>query len=97
MKIGIVIGKVIATMKAGQKEGIPLLIVQQLDEKLRKTHRTYVCTDSLNVKQNDVVLTCGSSSARMTKETRDVCTDHTIVAVIDSISKDRKVVYQQSM
>jgi len=95
MQIGVVIGKVIATMKAGQKEGIPLLIVQQLDEKLKKKEKIYVCTDSLNVKHDDVVLTCGSSSARMTNQTRSVCTDNTIVAVVDSISSSQKQIYRK--
>lgn len=95
MQLGIVIGKVISTIHAGQKKGVPLLVVQPVDEKLKATGRSFACSDSLNARSQDLVLTCSSSSARKTAKTKEVCTDNTIVAIVDSISQNKQVVYDK--
>jgi microcompartment protein CcmK/EutM len=65
-----------------------------LNEKLDPGPWTCVCTDTVNAKPGDVVLTCSSSSARLTAATRDVCTDNTIVAIVDIISEGKSDVYR---
>lgn len=95
MQLGIVIGKVISTIHAGQKEGVPMLVVQPVDEKLKSSGRTFACTDGLNTRNQDLVLTCSSSSARKTARTKDVCTDNTIVAIVDTISQNKNAVYNK--
>ena len=95
MQFGIVVGKVISTIHAGQREGVPMLVVQPVDEKLKSSGRTFACTDSLNARTQDLVLTCSSSSARKTARTKDVCTDNTIVAIVDTISQNKKVVHHK--
>ena len=95
MQLGIIIGKVISTIHAGKKEGLPLLVVQPVDETLKASGTSFVCTDSLNSRSQDLVLTCSSSSARKTARTKDVCTDNTIVAIVDTISQNKKVIYNK--
>jgi len=94
MQLGKVIGSVVSTAKSGRLDGLRLLVVRKLDEKLKPGSRTFVCTDTANAKPGDVVLTCGSSSARLTNATRDVCTDNTIVGIVDIISEGKKDVYR---
>ena len=95
MQIGKVIGQVIATMKTGKTQGMPLLVVQQLNESLQPTDQSAVCTDTVNAKHGEVVLTCSSSSARYTARTKGICTDHSIVAIVDSISSGKRDIYNK--
>lgn len=95
MQLGKVIGNVVSTVKTGKTEGLPLMIVQQLDEKLKPLAKYYVCTDTVNARHGEIVLTCSSSSARFTAQTRDVCTDHSIIAIVDTISSDKKDIYSK--
>jgi len=96
MKFARVIGHVIATRKEGNVQGLKLLVVRYLDENLNETKQTAACIDTVAAKPGDVVLLCSSSSARMTKLTRYVCTDNTTVAIVDSISSAKKTTYQSN-
>jgi microcompartment protein CcmK/EutM len=89
MKFAKVIGQVISTRKEGV-DGLKLALICYLDEKLKKTKRVAICTDAVNARTGDIVLVCTSSSARMTRLTRRACTDNTIVAIVDTISTDKK-------
>ena len=90
MKIGKVIGQIITTQNEGNIQGKKLLVVRYLDEKLNETQNTTACVDSVNANLGDIVLLCSSSSARLTKVTHDVCTDNTIVGIIETISSKKK-------
>ena len=89
MQLGRVIGNCVSTCKTECSRGIPLLIVRLLDETLKPTKKTIVCSDTVHARPGNIVLTCGSSSARMTSRTRNVCTDNAIVAIVEIISKGK--------
>ncbi len=86
MKLGRVIGQIVSTRKEGNVDGLPLLVVKYLDENLGDQPRSAACVDTVSASDGDIVLLCMSSSARMTKYTRNVCTDNTIVGIVDIIS-----------
>jgi len=94
MQLGKVIGNVVSTSKSSRLEGLRLLVVNCLNEALEPLPRRVVCTDTVNAKPGDIVLTCSSSSARCTQVTRDVCTDNTVVAIVDIISAGKKDFYR---
>lgn len=96
MKIGKVIGKVVSTRKEGKVDGLPILVVSYLDEKLADTGKSAACIDTVNAGQGDIVLLCASSSARMTAVTRDVATDNTIVGIVDAVSTGSTFTYKKS-
>lgn len=96
MKIGKVIGKVVSTRKEGKVDGLPILVVSYLDEKLVDTGKSAACIDTVNAGQGDIVLLCASSSARMTAATRDVATDNTIVGIVDAVSAGSTFTYRKS-
>ena len=96
MKFGKVIGQIISTQKTGNVGGLKLSVVRYLNEKLEETPYTAACIDSVQANTGDVVLLCFSSSARMTKTTRYVCTDNTIVAIVDTISSGQTDWYKKS-
>jgi ethanolamine utilization protein EutN len=85
MKLGAVIGNVVATRKAGNMEGLTLLLVRYLNAEYEPTGTTAVCVDTVGAGTGDVVLLCASSSARLPEATRDTATDTAIVAIVDAI------------
>ncbi len=93
MQIGKVIGTVVSTVKTGRVQGLPLLIVQPLDENLKDSSKAIVCTDTVNAKHGEIVLVCSSSSARCTDKTRGACTDSSIVAIVDAVSYGKHSLY----
>jgi len=96
MKFGKVIGQIISTQKTGKTEGLRLAVVRYLNDDLEETPYTAACIDTVQAGDGDIVLLCASSSARMTKTTRYVCTDNTIVAIVDVVSSNRKNLYTKS-
>ncbi len=55
MKIGRVIGSVVATQKVDSLEGIKLLLVQPLDENLKEVGSPLVACDTVQAGYGDVV------------------------------------------
>jgi len=94
MKFGKVIGQVVATRKTGKIEGLRLLVVRTLDADLNPTDRTDTCADTVNAGVGDIVLTCSSSSARSTRQTKDACVDNSVVAIVETVSKNRTDVFR---
>lgn len=95
MQLARVIGSVVSVRKEPNLKGLALLVVEYIDEKMEKTNKTVVCTDTVSAGEGDIVLTCSSSSARLTNKTIDICTDNTIVGIVDSISKENKWMYKK--
>jgi len=95
MQLAKVIGSVVSVRKEQNLKGLKLLVVKYLDEKAEETNKTAVCTDAVSAGPGDIVLTCSSSSARLTMETKNVCTDNTIVGIVDSISSNNKWIFEK--
>ena len=95
MQFGKVIGNIVSTRKTPCGIGLPLLVVQLLNDELQPVDKAVACTDSINARIGDIVLTCGSSSARMTERTRNVCTDNAIIAVVETVSHGKTDVYRK--
>ncbi len=91
--LGKVTGKVVSTRKEGNVGGLKILVVNYLDEDLQDTGKGAACIDTVNAGDGDVVLLCSSSSARLTAITKNVCTDNTIVGVVDTVSASGKDIY----
>jgi len=96
MKLGIVIGNVVSTKKAESLNGLKLLVVDYLNDRLESVNKSVVCTDTVSAGEGDVVLICSSSSARLTSSTKNVCTDNSIVGIVTSISIKNKYLYNKS-
>ena len=71
-------------------------MVSYLDENLIDTKKTAACIDTVSAGEGDIVLLCSSSSARITKMTRNVASDNTIVGIIDAISSGSKYTYKKN-
>lgn len=95
LKLGRIIGTVVATRKVENVKALKLLVVRYLNEKMEDTDSTAVCVDTVTAGVGDIVLLCSSSSARLTKLTHNVCTDNTIVGIVDSVSSYNKFIYKK--
>ena len=95
MKLGIVIGNVVATRKTGNMEGGKILVVRYLNEACEETTVSHACIDTVDAGPGDVVLVCASSSARQTARTKGVATDSAIVGIVDSVSSGSVRLYEK--
>jgi microcompartment protein CcmK/EutM len=95
MKLGIVIGNVVATRKVDNVEGKKILVVRYLNDEFMETGTTHACIDTVQAGEGDVVLLCASSSARLTETTRSVATDCTIVGIVDAVTSGSRPLYQK--
>ena len=96
MKLGRVIGKVISSRKEGNLDGLRMLVVSYLNEELKETGKTSVCIDTVNAGEGEIVITCSSSSARLTNTTRNAAADNAIVGIVDAVSAGNKYLYRKN-
>jgi len=96
MLIARVIGTTVSTVKDEKLTGRKLLIVRQTDETGSPVGKPYVAIDTVDAGVGDLVLTAAGSSARQTAATKDTPVDAVIMAVIDSLEVEGKVVFRKS-
>ncbi len=96
MKIALVIGSTISTIKDENLNGRKLLIVKQTDTTGQPKGDPFVAVDTVSAGTGDLVLVVEGSSARFTKITKDSPTDATIIGVIDSLEEGGKVSFRKS-
>jgi microcompartment protein CcmK/EutM len=96
MLIAKVIGTTVSTIKDEKLSGRKLLIVRQTDESGSPVGKPFVAVDTVDSGIGDLVLTASGSSARQTSYTKDSPVDAVIMAVIDSLEVEGKVVFRKS-
>jgi microcompartment protein CcmK/EutM len=96
MLIARVIGTTVSTVKDEKLTGRKLLILRQTDETGSPVGKPYVAIDTVDAGIGDLVLTAAGSSARQTAITKDTPVDAVIMAMIDSLEVEGKVVFRKS-
>jgi microcompartment protein CcmK/EutM len=96
MLIAKVIGTTVSTVKDEKLTGRKLLILRPADETGATSGKPYVAVDTVDAGIGDLVLTAAGSSARQTNITKDTPVDAVIMAVIDSLEVEGKVVFRKS-
>jgi microcompartment protein CcmK/EutM len=95
MRIALVIGSTVSTIKDESIRGRKLLIVRDADTEGQPKGEPYIAVDTVSAGAGDLVMVTGGSSARYTKQTTDVPIDSVIVGVIDSLELSGKVSYRK--
>jgi microcompartment protein CcmK/EutM len=90
MKMGKVIGSVVATRKDPSLEGVKLLVVENLTLDLKPEGGYVVAVDAVGAGSKEVVLYASGSSARQTAKTKDRPVDAVIMAILDSFEAHGK-------
>lgn len=96
MLIAKVIGTTVSTIKDEKLVSRKLLIVCQTDECGNLIGKPFVAIDTVGAGTGELVLTAAGSSARQTAITKDTPVDAVIMAVIDSLEVDGKVVFRKA-
>ncbi|MEZ5175748.1 MAG: EutN/CcmL family microcompartment protein [Acidimicrobiia bacterium] len=93
MNLGRVTGTLVASRKDPLLEGLPMLVVRQLDETGDPKGSYVVAVDSVGAGVGEVVLYATGSSARQTTITKDKPCDAVIMAIVDQWDVDGETVY----
>jgi microcompartment protein CcmK/EutM len=93
MNLGKVTGTLVASRKEPLMDGLPLLVVRQLNEEGTPTGGYVVAVDSVGAGVGEVVLYASGSSARQTQSTKDKPCDAVIMAIVDQWDVDGETVY----
>jgi ethanolamine utilization protein EutN/carbon dioxide concentrating mechanism protein CcmL len=83
MKMGRVVGAVVASRKDEKLQGLKLLVVQNLDLELGNERGYVVAADAVGAGAGEVVLYATGSSARQTTGTDGRPVDAVIMAIVD--------------
>jgi ethanolamine utilization protein EutN len=95
MRIALVIGSTVSTVKDESIRGRKLLIVRDADTAGKPTGEPYIAVDTVSAGAGDLVMVTAGSSARYTSQTTDIPIDAVIVGVIDSLELSGKVSYRK--
>ncbi len=90
MRMGRVVGSVVATRKDPSLEGVKLLVVENLTLDLKAEGGYVVAVDAVGAGSKEVVLYASGSSARQTAATKDRPVDAVIMAILDSFEANGK-------
>jgi ethanolamine utilization protein EutN len=89
MKLGRVIGTLVATVKAKDMDGLKMLIVRPLTAELADDGEPFVATDaSAQAGPGDLVTYEASREAALLHHPRFVPVDHAIVGIVDQHAYD---------
>jgi microcompartment protein CcmK/EutM len=95
MRIALVIGSTVSTIKDEMIQGRKLLIVRNADTAGKPTGDPYIAVDTVSAGTGDLVMVTDGSSARYTTQTNNAPIDAVIVGVIDSLEMSGKVTYRK--
>ena len=86
MKLGKVIGSVVCTRKVNSLNGIKLLLVQPLNEKLDEVGEPAVACDTVQAGMNDIVFYEGGREAALGLKNWFNPSDMTIMGIVDQLN-----------
>ena len=96
MELGRVEGAVVSTAKVEQLKGYKLLLINLLGPDIKPTTNYLVAVDTVGAGKGEVVIIVRGSSARQTKSLSGVPTDASIVAIVDSVEMQGKIVFDKA-
>ncbi len=96
MRFARVIGNVVATHKDAKLVGGKMLLVQPVDLENKPRGEVLVAIDTVGAGDGELVLIVQGSSARQTTRTENNPVDCTIFAIVDTIEKEGKIIFEKS-
>lgn len=96
MKLGRIVGTVVSTRKDEKIESLKLYVVRDLSMELDEKSSFVIAADAMGAGLGEVVLYASGSSARQTKMTDGRPVDATVMAIVDTIDLDGRVVYDKT-
>ncbi len=96
MKLGKVVGTVVASRKDEKLDGTKLFMVQDVSLAMEGKDSFVVAVDSVGCGTGELVLYASGSSARQTKSTDGRPVDAVIMAIVDTVDVRGAVAYDKS-
>ncbi len=96
MKLGRVVGTVVASRKDEKLEGLRLYMVQDLSLGIAGKDSFVVAADAVGAGVSEVVLYASGSSARQTRATDGRPVDAVIMAIVDTVEVNGAVAYDKT-
>jgi len=96
MELGRVEGSIVSTAKVDRLKGYKLLLVNLIGPDMKATSNYVVAVDSVGAGKDEVVIVVRGSSARQTTSLERIPTDTSIVAIVDSVELNNKIVFDKS-
>ena len=90
MKIGRVTGTVVSTRKLESLEGIKLLLVQPLDDKMQNSGNPLVACDTVQAGTGDLVIYEGGREAALALDNWYNPADAAVIGIIDQLDQVEK-------
>lgn len=90
MKLGRVIGRVVSTQKVESFEGVPLLLIQPLDEKMNSVGDPIVALDTIQSGSGMLIYFETSKEAGRVLKTTMNPSDASIMGIVDELYVDSK-------
>jgi len=95
VELGKVVGTVVATIKDKKLSGSKLLVVNLVSADGKPTTGHVVAIDTVGAGVGELVLIVRGSSARQAQNMETVPTDTAIIAIIDTLEYEGKIVFQK--
>ena len=86
MKLGRVIGNVVCSQKVDSWEGIKLLLVQPLNERMKEAGEPLIACDTVQAGPDDIVFYEGGREAALGLKNWFNPSDATIMGIVDSVT-----------
>ena len=97
MKIALVVGTAVATIKDEKLHGRKLLLVREADHSGNPFGSTMVAIDTVDAGKGDIVVAVEGSSARQTFDTREAPVDLVIVGIVDMLEVGGAVTFRKGL
>ncbi len=88
MKLGKVIGTVVCSRKEISLEGVKLLLLQPLDEKLKNSGNPITACDTVQAGIGDIVMFEGGREAALALDNWFNPSDATIMGIVDRVERE---------
>ena len=95
MKLGRIVGTVVSTTKDEKVDGLKLYVVRDLSMEMSDRDSFVVAADSVGAGVGEVVLYASGSSARQTKSTDGRPIDACVMAIVDQIDINNRLVFDK--
>jgi ethanolamine utilization protein EutN len=95
MKLGRIVGTVVASRKDEKIESLRLYVVRDVSVALANKDSFVVAVDAVGAGVGELVLYASGSSARQTRATEGRPVDATIMAIVDQVDLEGQLVYDK--
>jgi len=96
LEIGKICGTIVATKKDEKLTGGKLYIVKLMDMNGKLTNNIVVALDTVGAGEGEIVVVVSGSSSRMTEYTKKLPVDAAIVAIVDELEVNDKMIYNKT-